>query len=322
MTSSEGAAAAPSSPGRSADESASRPPRLSERQALQLSVWVALVMSAVAIVGGLAVGSRVIVFDGVYGAIGLAMTWLALRASRAVDEGPTPRYPFGRESLTPLVIVLQGVALVGTLLLAAVDAVLVILDGGTDTLPLSVVIYGALSGAASLLLAQHLLRRGGHSELVRVEALQWRAGALRNGVMLLGAVVAILLTSTVGTDLVRYLDPVLVLIAVAMLAPLPASFLRSGLGELLEGAPSALVQRQVAEAIDAVRAEHGLPEPLVRVTKLGRKLYLEIAFLVDSGRWTIDDQDAVRRGVLARLEVTGYEVWASIDLTSDPTLAD
>lgn len=289
---------------------------------MQRSVWVALAISAVAIVGGFIVGSRVIVFDGVYGAIGLAMTWLALRASRAVDEGPTPRYPFGRESLTPLVIVLQGVALVGTLLLAAVDAVLVILDGGTDTLPLSVVVYGALSGAASLLLAEHLLRRGGHSELVRVEALQWRAGALRNGVMLLGAVAAILIASTAAADLVRFLDPVLVLVAVAMLAPLPVRFLRAGLGELLEGAPSVLVQRQVAEAIAEVRLEHGLPEPLVRVTKLGRKLYLEVAFLVDSGSWTIDDQDAVRRGLLSRLEATGYELWASIDLTGDPALAD
>lgn len=295
---------------------------LPERTALLQSVVVALAISVVAVVGGLLVGSRIIVFDGVYGIIGLSLTWLALRASRAVESGPSERYPFGREALTPFAIVLQGVAMLGTLLIAALDAIVLILDGGSDVAPLSVVLYGAFSAVASMIFATHLLRRAGDSELVRVEGLQWRAGAVRNAVMVAGAVVAVLIASTQASGLVRYLDPVLVLIAVAMLAPLPIRFLRSGIYELLEGAPSAAVQQQVMAAVDAVRDRHRLGDPYVRMSKLGRKLYLQIDIVVEPGTWTVDGQDVVRRELLDALAPLGYELWASIDLTTDQSLAD
>jgi predicted Co/Zn/Cd cation transporter (cation efflux family) len=297
-------------------------PALTERAALMQSVVVALVISAIAVVGGLAVGSRIIVFDGVYGIIGLSLTWISLRASRAVESGPSARYPFGRESLTPFAIMLQGVAMLGTLLIAAVDAVVLILDGGSDVAPISVVIYGLLSAVVSGIFAAHLLRRSGGSELVRVEALQWRAGAVRNAVMVIGATVAVLIASTSFGGLVRFLDPVLVLVAVAMLAPIPIRFLRSGIYELLEGAPSPEVQQRVLAEVEAIRARHGLGDPYIRMTKLGRKLYLQIDIVVEPGTWTIEGQDAVRRELLAGLDTLGYELWASIDLTTDRSLAE
>lgn len=286
------------------------------------SVIVALVISLVAVVGGLMVGSRIIIFDGVYGIVGLSLTWIALRASRAAASGPSAQYPFGRESLTPFAIVLQGVAMLGTLLLAAVDAVLVILDGGSDVAPLSVVIYGAFSAVVSAVFTAHLFRRAGGSELVRVEALQWRAGAVRNAVMVAGAAVAIGVSTTASSDLVRFLDPVLVLVAVVMLAPIPVRFLRSGIFELLEGAPPAEVQRRVAQIVEGIRARHELGEPLIRMSKLGRKLYVQIDIVVEPGTWTIEGQDVVRRELLDALTELDYELWASIDLTTDRSLAE
>lgn len=295
---------------------------LPERTLLMHSVVVALILSLIAIVAGLIVGSRIIVFDGVYGIVGLSLTWIALRASRASQSGPSDRYPFGRESLTPFAIVLQGVAMLGTLLLAAVDAVLVIIDGGSDVAPISVVVYGAFSAVVSALFTAHLFRRAGGSELVTVEALQWRAGAVRNAVMVAGAAVAILVATTTSGDLVRFLDPVLVLVAVAMLAPIPVRFLRSGVYELLEGAPPAEVQQRVALIVDELRARHGLAEPIVRMSKLGRKLYVQVDIVVEPGSWTIEGQDVVRRELLDALAELDYDLWASLDLTTDPSLAE
>lgn len=306
------------------DPSVGRRPRppLSERQALTQSLWIATIISVIAIVGGVMAGSRIIVFDGVYGLIGLSLTWVMLRASRAVDEGPTSTYPYGRESLTPLAIVIQGIAMLATLVLAALDAIVLILDGGSDVAPSSVVTYGLFSAIASAIFASHLFRRAGGSELVRVEALQWRAGAVRNGVMVAGATVAILIAGTAAGGVVRFLDPILVLVAVAMLAPIPIRFLRSGMYELLEGAPDSAVQQQVQSTVALICESHELRDPRVRMTKLGRKLYLDVEIVVPPTVWTIEGQDALRRQLRDGLASLDYELWASITLTTDPTLAE
>ncbi len=286
------------------------------------SIWISVAISSVAIVGGILAGSRIIVFDGVYGLIGLSLTWVMLRASRVVDEGPTSKYPYGRESLTPLAIVVQGVAMLGTLLLAALDAIVLILDGGSDVAPLSVVIYGLFSAIVSAAFTAHLFRRAGGSELVRVEALQWRAGAVRNAVMVIGATVAILIAGTAAGGIVRFLDPILVLVAVAMLAPIPIRFLRSGIYELLEGAPDSTVQQHVQSTVSSICDRHQLRSPRVRMTKLGRKLYLDVEIVVPPKSWTIEGQDALRRELRDGLATLDYELWASITLTTDPMLAE
>jgi predicted Co/Zn/Cd cation transporter (cation efflux family) len=286
------------------------------------SIWVAVAISIVAIVGGILAGSRIILFDGVYGLIGLWLTWVMLRASRVVDEGPTSRFPYGRESLTPLAIIVQGIAMLGTLLLAALDAIVLILDGGSDVAPLSVVVYGLFSAITSAVFTAHLLRRAGGSELVRVEALQWRAGAVRNGVMVIGATVAILIAGTAAGGIVRFLDPILVLVAVAMLAPIPIRFLRSGINELLEGAPDSEVHQQVHATVASICDRHELRDARVRMTKLGRKLYVDVEIVVPPKSWTIEGQDALRRELLDGLATLDYELWATITLTTDPTLAD
>jgi predicted Co/Zn/Cd cation transporter (cation efflux family) len=53
-------------------------------------------------------GSRVIVFDGVSAIIGLVLSVMSLIAARAASRPETPQYPYGRQSLIPLVVGGQG----------------------------------------------------------------------------------------------------------------------------------------------------------------------------------------------------------------------
>lgn len=83
------------------------------------------------------------------------------------------------------------------------------------------------------------------------------------------------------------------LIACAMIAPMAISLLREGGRELLEAAPSRALSAQIAMADAAA----GLPP------------------------WTIGEEDAVRRAITTRLDALGHEVWATVELTTDPGLA-
>lgn len=63
-------------------------------------------------------------------------------------------------------------------------------------------------------------------------------------------------------------------------------------------------------------------KPLVRATKLGRRLYVEIDFVVARDCWTVDEEDAVRLDLVRGLATLPYEVWGAIDLTTRPKLAE
>lgn len=41
-----------------------------------------------------------------------------------------------------------------------------------------------------------------------------------------------------------------------------------------------------------------------------------------TGCWTVDDEDTIRRGSISRLETLDYQVWATVELTTDPALVD
>lgn len=296
------------------------PPRSRETVALRVSLAGALALSTVAIAWGLVANAQVILLDGVYAALGMLLTGISLRVVGAVDAGATTRFPFGREAFTPMAVAAQGLALLAVCAYAAVSSVRSILAGGVDVAPGSVAAYAAISGLASYALFVGTQNAQGNSDLVRAEARQWLASTLFSGVVLAGSVGALLLGRADVDGVDRYLDPALVLIACTLLVREPLRLLRSGLGELLESSAPADIQQPVRRAVEAVRREHGLGEPQLRVSKLGRKVYVEADFVVAAGAWDVADEDAVRRAVADELADFPYDLWLNVELTTQPDL--
>ncbi len=167
-----------------------------------------------------------------------------------------------------------------------------------------------------------LRRRAPGSDLVDAEAQQWRADAILSAVMVAGALTGFGLVATGRAGLADYVDPVLVLVACAVLAPTPLRLLRSGAVELLEGEPSAEISDAVRATVEEVRHRFGLDEPIIRLHKLGRKLYVEVDFVVEPGEWDVSEEDGVRRAVADGLAPLGLDVWAYVELTTDRALVE
>lgn len=293
-----------------------------EGRALVASIAGASVIGLAALGWGIAAQSRVLLFDGAFVLLGIVLSGLSLAASRAAAAAPSPRFPFGRQAVTPIAIAVQGAALLGTLVYAAADAVTIIVAGGSDVAAGTVVAYGLLSMVCSVVLAGWLRRAAPGSELVAAEVAQWRAGAVLSLVYSVGAAVALLLAAWSLDDVVRYVDPGLVLLACVVLLPTPLRLLRAAGLELMEAAPPTAVAEVIDRAAQEVREEFGLPAPLVRATKLGDRLYVEVDFVVPVGTWDVSGEDRVRRALLRRLETLGYELWANVELTTDPALVE
>lgn len=291
-----------------------------ERVALTISALASAVLGVVALLAGAVLGSAVILFDGMYTLAGIALVGVSALASRAAARSPDQRYPFGRHAATPLAVAMQGAALIATLVYAVADAIGTLLGGGTDTDPLWLVIYGAVAAVLSALVARWLRVRAPSSALVDAEVVSWRAGAGVSAAVVAGGLAGLVLGNTGHDTAAGYVDPVLLLLVVVLITPMPVRLIREGMHELLEGVPPVPVATEVDRAIAAARAELGLalPDPAVRATKLGRRLYVEVDFVVRPGDWTVDEEDAVRRAVVAQIRRLPFDVWASVELTTEP----
>lgn len=113
----------------------------------------------------------------------------------------------------------------------------------------------------------------------------------------------------------------LVIVACAVLAFVPVRLIRFGLNELLEGAPAPELTARIEAVIETVRAGFELPQPILRVGKVGQKVYVEVDLVVPAGVWTLAQEDDVRRAVIGALEPLELDVWAYVALTSDTDLA-
>lgn len=291
-----------------------------ERKALRYSMAAAIALAAMAAVWGWISQSQVILLDGLYALIGIVLTWMSLRVSAIADSGPSARFPFGKDALIPVVIAVQGMALLATLTYAAVEAIRVILGGGADVTAGSLVAYGSISTVASVAIWRYMGRVDNTSDLLAAETRQWGASAAFSALVAVGAVVAIILGRTDFSDADRYVDSVLVLAGCVMLIPQPFSLLRTALVELLEGAPSEQIQMHIRDAVSVVRDEFALEEPTLTMSKVGRKLYIEAIFLVPPHTWEIDGEDAVRRTFAKNLADLPYHPWLNIELTTDPAM--
>jgi len=288
-----------------------------ERRSLSLSVSCGIVLAALGIVIGVATGSQIILFDGFYTFLGIGLSSMALRVSHLVARGPTLRYPFGREALTPLTIAIEGVALLATCIYASFNAVLTIVDGGSKVPAGWALAYAAFAFVicAGVYVALH--HSAGKSELVRAENTAWLAGSILGLGMLLAFVFARLILSTAWSPAARYVDPSLVIATcMAFIIP-PLQMIRSTFVELVEGSPKSELQDEARAAVNAVGEIFNLREENLRMTKIGRKFYVELDFVV-APDWTVRQSDQVRHELKRRLSEIPQNLWLVVEFTADP----
>lgn len=292
-----------------------------ERLGLRVSLLVTFTAGLVAIVWGLLANSQIILFDGIYAFLGAATTGISMVAARISQRKPTVHFPFGMEAVVPLAVGLQGAALLGAILYAALEAVRVIMEGGSEVAAGAVASYGGFSALVATLTWLWMRRADPTSDLLTAEAHSWWASAILSFVILGGALGALALRLIGFHAIEPFIDPALVLVAAVVLLPTPLGMLRLMLREMLEGSPSRSVMAEVESAVTTAVAPFHLPAPSLRVNKLGRKLYVDADFLVE-GDWDIAEEDEVRRAVRDGLANLPYNVWLSVVLTLDPALMD
>lgn len=293
-----------------------------EDRLLRVSVWGAVAFAVTALIWGVAVRSQLIVFDGLYSTISVALSALSLVAYRAIVRGPDARHPFGREVLASIVVLVKGVAIAVLCLYALAGAVMDLLGGGRAVAAGWAAGYAAAATAGCGLVVV-LLRRGsgdGGSTLVRAEAAQWLLDTILSAAILLGFVLAIVLERAGETALAAYVDPALTAVFALWFLNLPFRLVREGWDGLIARRPDDAVTRDLDARVAAVATAHGFAAHACRLASFGERVDVEVELLVDTDTTVreIAGFDAVRDELEASLAHAPVPTRVTVGFTSDP----
>ena len=292
-----------------------------DSRALLLSVVASSVFAVGSLVWGLLAGSQMIVFDGLYSFISVALSLMAVWALRAVRSGPDERYPWGREVFEPLTITVKAAALGGLCLYAVIGGVQEVVAGGREIDAGWAVLYGVVATAVGVGVSLVLRRMSrGATDLVRAEAVEWMGDALLSIGTLAGFGVALGLQLAGRDDIARYVDPSMVVLTSVIYLRVPLRLFVEGLREVLTMSAGPAVRDQVTALVDDVALRWGLGGPAVKLSKVGSRLDVDVIFLVDAGATarSVEDFDVVRSQLEERLRATGLEPSLSVGFTADP----
>jgi cation diffusion facilitator family transporter len=288
------------------------------------SVLASSVFAVGSLVWGFFAGSQMIVFDGLYSFVSVALSLLAVWALRAARSGPNERYPWGREIFEPLTITVKAVALAGLCLYALVGGIGELFVGGREIDAGWAVVYGIVATLVGIGVSLVLRRMSrGATDLVRAEAAEWMGDAILSIGTLVGFGVAFALQLTGNDALARYVDPAMVVLTSAIYLKIPARLAAEGLREVLTMSAAPAVREQANAIVEDVARRWGLVDPVVRLSKVGSRLDIDVVFLVEAASTarSVEQFDEVRAEMEERLLATGLEPWLSVEFTADPRWA-
>ncbi|WP_303290168.1 cation diffusion facilitator family transporter [Marinobacter sp. SS5-14b] len=244
-----------------------------ENMALTLSAVGAGLFAVAGIGWGLWVDSLVILFDGAYSMVSLALSLLSLYAARLVRRPATEDYPFGMGAVEPLVIAVKGLVIALVCVLSLVSAVVSLLQGGRPVDADMAMIFGAVNVVGCLGVWCYLrwssARNG--SGLVQAEQSQWLMDSALSAAVMIGFAVAWLLERSQWSELAVYADPVMMLVISVYFMTVPVKMILASVRELLLAAPREDAMDDIHEALE----DMGLNPARVKVAKLGPNLLLE-----------------------------------------------
>jgi cation diffusion facilitator family transporter len=291
-----------------------------EQRTLKVSIAASALIGVMGIGGGLSIGSRAIMFDGMYGFVDVMLTFGSLAVSKLVTREPSPQFQFGYWHLEPMVGAIQSAILATACLYGVVNAILALMSGGYDV----AFGYGALwAGVMSVLgmaMAAYInwRARSQRSLLLEIDYRSWLLSGVLSLALLASYGTAIWLRDTAYREWVPYIDPAMLLVLSFALLPMPVKILYDAMRDVLEVAPEEL-DRRVRALMDELARDRGFLKYSSYVSQVGRVRFIEIHILVPRGFkvGTVDTVDSLRREIETRLDAAWPHVWLTVDMTAN-----
>lgn len=307
---------------------------LSERSILRLSIAVTVFVAAFGIIIGLLSGSFAIVFDGVYSLVDAGMTIVALLVANLIASSTasgTPRtrlvehFTMGFWHLEPMVLLLNGVLLMGAAIYALINAIGSLMTGGRALEFDIAILYAAITLVTCLAMAifDRRANRRIKSDFLALDEKAWVMSGGITAALLVAFVIGYLIQGTSYQYLSPYIDPLVLALVCLVIIPMPIGTVRQALADILLVTPASLKQ-QVDEVAQEIVARYGFLSHRAYVARVGRGRQIELYFIAPTG-WParkIEEWDALRDEIGQAIGGEGPDRWLTIAFTTDREWAD
>lgn len=292
-----------------------------EDKALKISILALVGFSLLGIVFGILLSSDVVFYDGIFSLIGVATSFATLKISRYIHKNDHFNFPFGKETLVPVVVLIQYLIMSGFLLLVLVEAVTMLLQGGNKVQLGNVILYMAVSTGILYGLVRKMRQLGhnSHSSLIESEVIQWEI-SLKQSLWNLGSyLVSLIFVRLSYESIVAYVDPAILLLFVGFTSVTVIREIRVAFKEVIGMRTiSQKLHAQIEDSVKAMVQKYQMRDWYLRVRKVGGMVVVEVDFLVDRDFRFGDvyQQDLIREEFEKSLSALEYDLWLSITFTT------
>lgn len=292
-----------------------------ENKILKISMVGALFFALFGIAWGWTAQSEMIIFDGLYSFISLALTMLSLYINNFIAKKELDKYPFGKYILEPLVISFKSLIIGGMCLYSLIGAIQDVVHGGNTVEYGSALIYSIVSVIGCGGVYIFMKKKGDKisSELIKVEASQWLMDTLLSIGVLVGFVIAMILRNTRFSGLNVYIDPMMVIMVSVVFIKMPVQSFINAFKEILCVKADDEINDDIYVLVKEIEEEYNFEESITRVSKVGRELRIEIDFIYnkDSKLKTLDQMDNVREEINDAIKHIDYKKWLNVSFTGN-----
>ena len=292
-----------------------------ENKILKISMVGALFFALFGIAWGWTAQSEMIIFDGLYSFISLALTMLSLYINNFIAKKELDKYPFGKYILEPLVISFKSLIIGWMCLYSLIGAIQDVVHGGNTVEYGSALIYSIVSVIGCGGVYIFMKKKGDKisSELIKVEASQWLMDTLLSIGVLVGFVIAMILRNTRFSGLNVYIDPMMVIMVSVVFIKMPVQSFINAFKEILCVKADDEINDDIYLIVKEIEKEYKFEDSISRVSKIGGELRIEIDFIYneESKLKDLDQMDCVREEVYDAIKHIDYNKWLNVSFTGD-----
>ncbi|GAE31292.1 cation diffusion facilitator family transporter [Alkalihalobacillus hemicellulosilyticus] len=290
-----------------------------EKQLLQLSIYGALLLAVIAIIWGFLISSQMVVFDGLYSLISVKLSFLSLLSANFIRKRDSKRFPFGKQMVEPIVLLVKYTAILLLCITAIISSGMTLFSGGAEVNFGYAMLYALLSTVLCFGVYMHLKKESSQLGFVQAEANQWKMDMYLSAAVLLGFIVALLVSSTSYAHFTPYIDPLMVIIVAGAFLKVPITEMVKACREILEMAPEESIQANYEQLFNTIKQEEKIEKMYVRLAKVGGTLFVEVDFILNEHSLiqTVDQQDDIREKIKRATDHLPYQKWLTISFTKD-----
>jgi cation diffusion facilitator family transporter len=298
----------------------SRQQRIKERRLIKISIAIGSVLTAWAIVVGIAGDSKSIIFDALFSMVGLSLSGVSLLVNNFIRKPDDDNLPFGRSHFQPFAITLQSSVIIFLCLYSLATSIMDIIAGG-NAVELDLA-FPYLIASILVCFALWLFFKNKASELqseyLRVESTEWQLDALLSVGVLIVLSLGYFLKAGPLAYLIPYLDPAMVAIISVVFLRIPARTFWKNIRELLQFAPDDEVEEKIHDVSERICLEYHFLDSWVRVAKTGKSYTVEIDFLLPKSLsdTPVSQMDEIREKLHEQIR-GDYEMWLNISFTTE-----